>query len=62
MKLDVGSIFKYHNHIIKVVKKTADTIIGEPYFFDNQIGNLQFTAWRWFKIGGNVGHLIVVKI
>lgn len=42
MKLDVGSIFKYHNHIIKVVKKTADTIVGEPHFFDNKIGNLQF--------------------
>lgn len=42
MKLEVGSIFKYHNHIVKVVKKTADTIVGEPYFFDNKIGNLQF--------------------
>lgn len=42
MQLDIGSVFKYHNHIVKVVKKSADNIITEMYFVDYKTGNPQF--------------------
>ncbi|OGV93529.1 hypothetical protein A3B57_00075 [Microgenomates group bacterium RIFCSPLOWO2_01_FULL_47_10] len=41
-KLVKGSIFKYHNRVLKVVQTTKDLIIGAPFFGDQTSGNLEF--------------------
>lgn len=40
---DVGTIFKYHNAIVRVVRKSEDRILCTYHFSDRSSGNLLFS-------------------